>query len=395
MLSAFFFVASVSVLHAASVQPTEPVSLDRGVQVALPGGWTLDSANRETLLALGPRGSAAWVAVGNLQVDVDPAAANAVGRRAINRLRSAGYDAGKVTRAEVRTEGDLAVALVRAEGSAPGKPDAVALMLSWPVEAGMVHVGVRGPLADEAVLAAALERWKAAVSGGNPPADLASLGGAFIGDNGVGVTLPAGWRKPLQGELEALSPALKNIGMVELDPARCWMAMTPTILDEADLVVGCVKDLQIGVLDEHSLPYEEESIRGQLFGSKATAREAGEAVTLGDRLSIFYPMPSDGHQDAIMAITPFGNQALMTYGLVREVEGQTARSTVEALLPSAVFPGADNGAPQIAATEWISYGLRARLGLVSLVLSPALAWAVLMWQRAAKRQRELALADDV
>jgi hypothetical protein len=378
----------LSAAHAESNPPPTQADLRLGVDVLMPRGWAIEAQSRDQVVARSADGrSTAWVAVGAFQFDVDDAMAKANGARLVNRLKAVGYDDVTVTRSSVVDLGARSAASVRAEGRAADQPDFVAHLLSWPVEGGMVHVGIRGPLQDEARLERALDGWVASVSGGNPPADLSALAGTGKGENGVSAPLPAGWRLAQTAELGSLAPFFANLGMDKLDPATCWAAIDPDVTDKVDVLVACHRDLRIGILDESSVELEDQSIRNQLFGAKGAEKAAPAVLSGGDRLSLVYDMPADGSHDADLAVTPYGTGALVTYAVVDTARGATARAVLEPVVLNAAFPGDDNGLPSHGAAAWLGYVMRVHTVLFALSFTPFLAGAALWMKRGADRQR--------
>lgn len=378
----------LGIAHAETNPPPLQVDLRLNVEVQAPRGWVIEAQSREQVVAKSADGrSTAWVAVGSFQVPVNAATAKEAGQRLVNRLHAVGYDDVAVTHASLAPVAGRDGSAARAEGRADGKPAFVAHLQSWPIEGAMVHVGVRGPLEDEAKLQKALGAWLASVSGGGEPADLAALAGTVQGDNGVGAALAPGWRRAQTAELGPLQPFLQNIGLDKLDPATCWAAIRPDITDHADVVIACQRDLQVGILNASSAELEDESLRAQLFGSKAAEKAPAQVIEGSDRLTLLYDMPSDPTHDADMAVTPYGTGALLTYAIVATGGGETARGVIEPVVASATFPGADNGLPSHGLATWIGYVMRVHPLMVGLIFAPFMAGAVLWFKRGADQQR--------
>jgi hypothetical protein len=378
----------LGVSHAETNPPPTLVDLRLNVDVQAPRGWVIEAQSNEQVVAKSADGrSTAWVAVGSFQVPVHAETANDAGQRLVNRLHAVGYDNVTVTQTSVVPVAGRDGAAVRAEGRADGKPDFVSHLRSWPIEGAMVHVGVRGPLEDEAKLQKALDAWLGSVSGGGEPADLAALAGTVQGENGVGAALAPGWRRAQTPELAALQPVLKNMGLEKLDPALCWAAIRPDIVDHTDVAIACHRDLQIGILNASSSSLEDESVRTQLFGSKAADKAAAQVIEGSDRLTLLYDMPSDATHDADMAVTPYGTGALITYAIVETGGGDTARGIIEPIVASATFPGDDNGLPSHGAASWIGYVMRVHPFALGIAFLPFMAGAVVWFKRGAEQQR--------
>lgn len=378
----------LGVAHGESNPPPIQVDLRLKVEVQAPRGWVIEAQSGDQVVAKSADGrSTAWVAVGSFQIPMNEATAKADGQRLVNRLQAVGYDDVTVTHASLAPVAGRDGAAVRAEGRADGKPDFVAHLLTWPIEGAMVHVGVRGPLEDDAKLQNSLASWAASVTGGGDPADLSALAGTVAGENGVGAALAAGWRRVQTPELGPLQPYLQNIGIDKLDPALCWAAIRPDITDNTDVVIACQRDLQIGILNSTSASMEDESVRTQLFGSKAAEKAPAQFIEGSDRLTLLYDMPSDGTHDADMAVTPYGTGALLTYAIVGTGGGDTARGIIEPVIASATFPGADNGLPRHGAATWIGYVMRVHPLMLGLIFAPLMAGAAVWFKRGADQQR--------
>lgn len=162
-------------------------------------------------------------------------------------------------------------------------------------------------------------------------------------------TLPAGWRAPLQPELEALSDAVASLGV---DPdAGCWLALKPRTGHDPDLIAACPAGMMLGVVDELTFDDVDATLRERVF--KGVDVPAAERLQLEDRLGLLYRPDASGHT-LRMAFVPHSE------GVARfQALGATeAAIELDDAFHTAVLGSTFDGEHPIAPMTWVSYYLR-------------------------------------
>lgn len=173
------------------------------------------------------------------------------------------------------------------------------------------------------------------------------------------VTLPEGWRVPLEAEAADVGKIVGKLGIEAIDDEVCVVGLHPRAHANPDLTLLCPAVLPMGPLDAHSFPSEERSLHQLFFGTATADVPPGEAVTIGDRMGVLFRPPT-GAGTLRLAVTPFAHRVLTWWG-VGGTEGSELDEALFQMHPTVQFSGPEGGKPVIRLDQWVSYYLRHRI----------------------------------
>jgi hypothetical protein len=130
--------------------------------------------------------------------------------------------------------------------------------------------------------AAALERLLEGIEVTRPPADTTALG-SLTTPFGT-VSLPPGWRAPLNGEGSEVSALYGRTGAK--DAKACTAAIHPRVGGEADLVLACPEETHPPIIDEASFADESILFAREMFGAAAAKLRPPVAIPRGDESAV-------------------------------------------------------------------------------------------------------------
>lgn len=367
----FGLLLACGVAAAVSGSPGELLTLESaGVSGQAPVGWKPDEGASSAEAAVRGDDGRLWISTTPYQLPVAETVAAASGKLASQRLYRLGTEEVSVTRTAVEEVAGRSTNTVEARGLLKGK-EVVLVQRSVPVAAAMVHVSALAANRDRA--AAAVDAWLASMSAERPPQDLSALPREVSSPEGVAITLPEGWRPPLDGEKAAAEKLL-----AVPDPTRCWLAIQPTGDGGTGLLQGCPAAVDFGVVDEHSLAAVDARVRQAVFGGPAAEFAAPTLDTATGRPVLTYTLPSQGKNAVMVAVSPTGAAAFATWAVGPKVEQPALATTLSAAVAGARYPDA-TWAP--TAAHQVDYVLQHRLDLLAMVLTPFALGAALLFRK--------------
>jgi hypothetical protein len=159
--------------------------------------------------------------------------------------------------------------------------------------------------------------------------------GGKVEKEGIGVTLPAGWRAPLPSEEAAVAGFASALPVQDLAP--CSLAIRPRGPAEPDVMATCQAGVLLGIVDEYTFSDKEQELRPKLFG-KAPVNPATQ-LTLADRTAFLYQAELQG-RPMVVAVAPYDQGVARMYLLGTDPKDaeSLAASAREAML-AATFSG--------------------------------------------------------
>lgn len=167
------------------------------------------------------------------------------------------------------------------------------------------------------------------------------------------ITLPDGWRAPLKEESDDVTKIVEKLGMEAIDESVCVVGVYPRANATPDLTVVCPSALQLDPLDEYSFDAIERQLHERFFGSAQAEVPQGEAVTIGDRMGVYFRPPT-GTGALRLGLAPY-NRGTLTWWGIGGLDGTTLDAALLQMQPTVQFTGPDGGAPKIRADRWVSY----------------------------------------
>ncbi|MCB9662966.1 MAG: hypothetical protein H6732_02555 [Alphaproteobacteria bacterium] len=182
-----------------------------------------------------------------------------------------------------------------------------------------------------------------------PPADVS--GPQTVDAAGVAVTLPEGWRVPLEPELGVVAAAAQRFGVEDLRP--CWSAVRPHPGADADVMVTCAAPLLLGVVDAYSFEAVDAVLHDKLF--KGADVPEAEALETADGRTGFLFRPHPGAHTLRIGVVPHGEGIARTW--VFGTAGQEADFDValRQVLTTATYAGDHPVGPADHLTYWLTY----------------------------------------
>jgi len=218
-------------------------------------------------------------------------------------------------------------------------------------------------------------------------------GGTVASDKGgFSVTLPDDWREPLRAEDDEVAKVVGTIGIEEIDRTTCVVGVRPRAVDNPDVTLLCPTHLHLDPLDEHSFEGVEAQLHEQFFGRAKAEVPVGEAVTIGDRMGVYFRPPA-ATGSFRLAIAPY-DQGMLTWWGVGGGDGGELDAALVKMHSSTSFSGPNGGAPIIRADRWISYYLTYR-PTSPMVLGPLVAIVGLIGGAIALARRRKPAYDDI
>lgn len=182
----------------------------------------------------------------------------------------------------------------------------------------------------------------------------ASTYGATVEATGTTTKLPDDWRPLLDAEWNHVTGTLGKLGLE--DVTGCWTAIRPRAMAAPDLMVTCPRNVQLGVVDEHSFETADQAVRDKLFGKSVPP---ATLVEVGDRVGFLY-VPRDG---LAFGAVPNARGVAVTWAIGEGPLGDAVRQAMQASTQSGPHP--------VETGEKISYWLTERT-FSPQVLCPAL-----------------------
>ena len=185
---------------------------------------------------------------------------------------------------------------------------------------------------------------------------------------GYTVTLPEGWRVPLDAEADEVAKIVQKLGMEQVDDKICVVGVAPRAHANPDVTLLCPTPLQLDPLDDYSVDTIAAELHARFFGSAKAEVPPGEAVQIGDRMGVIFRPPT-GTGALRLAVVPYDHGALSWWG----IGGDTPTALDAALTsmqPTVTFTGPEGGHPKIRADRWVAYYLTHR-PTSPMVLGPA------------------------
>ncbi len=366
----------------ALAQDDELYMADMGVTASLPVGWTVPRWSDWDLDAVDDASSVQVHLDYTLwQVPPSPDAARMWALRAADTLREEGHDRVEMERTEVVERGGVSMAEVDLSFRYQGKQQAVLRQRSWNVDGRTLHLRAVAMKSRQSRAEAALETWWSQLEASRPATDLSGLDD-FATDVGFSTSLPAGWRNPVQGEVNETRRLASELLKHELDGERCFWAVHPYPDGEAALLMSCDTPLYVGVIDEHSWSGQEEGLREHFFRGVALA--AAEQVEAGPdaRLAFLYTLPEVQDRVIKMGVTPYDHGMALTWVVSRPKDGgdgdlQRVDSVAHAAMNNLEFSGPEAGRHPVGAALYLDYLLTYRR-TSPMVLGPAAALLLLL-----------------
>lgn len=326
-----------------------------GVTVNLPSGWQMTrysdwdlNARTETGLALELR-TTPW------QVPLDAEAGKAWGTTygewlADSEAVGVSADASAPGRSGEREVLRTTLRFQLGGGGSRG----VAHVAAFSADGKVVHVMVMAAAPNGVRASQALENALARITIDDPPSDLAGLGGTRPTPLGFEVTLPAGWRVPLESESEEVRGLTGATGASK--PADCFTAVRPGPR-ATSLVLLCPQAWTLGVLDADSAADLGTQVRSLLFGKAAEAVPAPEALAVADRTALLYRPPLADY-DLRLAVMPYVDGAVHLWAVSPKGTGDLD-PVVRSILDSVRFEAGD-GMPRYAMGQVVFHTLAYR-----------------------------------
>ena len=315
-----------------------------------PGGWSdasfkFQRANKRTQL---------YVWFDATQPDVTGDAAAAWGERHARQVgKQAGISGATLSASAVETIAGRETAVADISASFQEKTPITARVLSFPSGGKTIFIRAMGQAryadqvrADAQLVAETMTLKEPALE----PERALSVDGQFT------ATLPEGWRKPFQSEMDAVRKITGKAGEAELKPSECFVGMRASAGGEPDVLFSCGMYLHLGPVDEHSFAGEEAVLHEKFFGASDTPVDAAQPQDVGDRTGFYY-QPREGYR---LALAPYDQGLMVTWGISPSGDDAGVDAAMKATLGSVSFTGPEGGAPIIAPDKWISYYLSYR-----------------------------------
>jgi len=172
------------------------------------------------------------------------------------------------------------------------------------------------------------------------------------------VTLPEGWRAPLEAEADEVGKLVGKLGIETIDDKVCVVGIYPRANANPDLTLLCPAVVPLDPLDEYSFEGIEAQLHDKFFGGAKTEVPTGEAVTVGDRMGVYFRPPT-GTGALRLSVTPFEHRVLTWWG-IGGTDGGELDAAMMKMQPSVAFTGPDGGKPVIRADRWAAYYLTYR-----------------------------------
>lgn len=205
---------------------------------------------------------------------------------------------------------------------------------------------------------------------------------------GFELTLPEGWRVPLQAEDDEVAKVVGTIGIEEIDRS-CVVGVRARAVDNPDVTLLCPTALHLDPLDEHSFEGVEATLHEQFFGRAKAEVPVGEAVTIGDRMGVYFRPPA-ATGSFRLAIAPYDQGMLTWWG----VGSDGLDADLMKMQSSVAFTGPNGGAPIVRADRWLSYYLTYR-PTSPLVLGPLVLLVGLIGGAIALARRRKPAYEDI
>lgn len=215
---------------------------------------------------------------------------------------------------------------------------------------------------------------------------------------GFEVTLPDEWRAPLQAEDDEIAKIVGAIGIEEIDRTTCVVGVRPRAVDNPDVTLLCPTPLHLDPLDEYSFEGIEAQLHERFFGRAKAEVPTGEAVTIGDRMGVYFRPPAATGAFRL-AIAPY-DQGMLTWwgvggGKATDPErGSDLDASLMKMQAEVTFTGPNAGAPIIRADRWISYYLSYR-PTSPMVLGPLVALVGMIGGAIALARRRKPSYEDI
>lgn len=335
------------------------VHLPRGLNPT-EGGWADDS-----LAAKSDDGVVFKLWLTPFQQPITEAALTAWAPRQVEILGGKGLSGVKLTKTEVKKIGGRKTGLSTFGFSLKGGGRGGATVASFEGAGHVVHVRV---LSNSRRRAAALRSLdfvleKMEIDGGPLKEEI----GRVEAGAGFATTLPDGWRRPVQPEMDAVRKITATLGEEKLTRDSCWVAVQPVPAAEPGLIFACQVYHHIGVLDEHSFDSEEEAVRDRFFGGSAAEVPPAAQTQVGDRLGFYYRPPTPLR----LGLAPYAGGMVATWGVTGGLDDTALDAAMTAVLTATEFTGEGGGQPIIGLDRRVGYYLKHR-PTSPLVIAPVL-----------------------
>lgn len=323
---------------------------DYGVRIDLPEDWqALEWSDAHLQAEAGDRSLKLFVWATPIQVLPDVAdvaawqalhAAHAErigGRQPVVQASSVGELAGRTT------------ARVDVEFGFTGGLRGVQAGASFAVKAHDLHVAVitAAQRADKA--RAMVDDVLGRLEVRRPPVD--TSGPQQVDAAGMAVTLPAGWRVPVEGEQGTVAAAAARFGVEDL--TGCWSGLRPHVGAAPDVMVACQAPLLLGVVDAYSFEAVDAELHERLF--KGAEVPAAEEVQTEDGRTGFLFRPQPGAHTLRIGVVPTGAGVVRTWVFGEEGRGADFDVALRAVLTSARFVGEHPVGPVDQVRYWLTY----------------------------------------
>ncbi|HCH63113.1 MAG TPA: hypothetical protein DFR83_09930 [Deltaproteobacteria bacterium] len=350
MLNLFVLACALSNAQASDDHWT---MADTGLGILLPDGWQVPEGGWSdwSLKAKHSDGSVLQLWVTPFQVPVDDASVAAWADMYQKQIASevkgtVAVRSKSLTKIGDRTAGHVVLDLTVKGG------EGVAEVLSFEGPGHTVHArvvtGKRKAKKATAALRSILEG--ARVDQG----PLALTTGTLASKEGdFSVTLPEGWRAPLKSEGDEITKIVEKLGMEAVDDSVCVVGLYPRANANPDLTLICPSAVQLDPLDEYSFDAIEAQLHEKFFGSAKTEVPRGEAVSIGDRLGVYFRPPT-GTGALRLALAPY-DRGMLTWWGIGGVDGTTLDAALVRMQPTVQYTGPEGGQPKIRADRWISH----------------------------------------
>jgi hypothetical protein len=205
------------------------------------------------------------------------------------------------------------------------------------------------------------------------------------------VTLPEGWRVPLDPEASEVAKVVEKLGMEAVNDDVCVVGVYPRANANPDLTLICPSALQLDPLDSYSFDGIQEQLHARFFGNAKAEVPPGESVTIGDRTGVYFRPPT-GSGALRLAVVPY-NRGVLTWWGIGGTDGSTLDAALLKMQPTVSFTGADGGQPKIRADRWAAYYLTYR-PTSPIVLGPLVLLIGLIGAAVAATRRKKNPFDD-
>ena len=179
-----------------------------------------------------------------------------------------------------------------------------------------------------------------------------------------------------------------TIGIEEIDRS-CVVGVRVRAVDNPDVTLLCPTALHLDPLDEHSFEGVEAILHEQFFGRAKAEVPVGEAVTIGDRMGVYFRPPA-ATGSFRLASAPYDQGMLTWWG----VGSDGLDADLMKMQSSVAFTGPNGGAPIVRADRWLSYYLTYR-PTSPLVLGPLVLLVGLIGGAIALARRRKPAYEDI